>query len=76
MNELKSELFLLNLNQKQTTKVIQLIKKLLSGNKTSIEYLLKNTTAKPDKIIEDVFGNSLRYFESIDSHFKRYNSVK
>lgn len=71
LNKLKSELLSIDINQNQMSNVVTLIKELITENRKSIEYLLKNTATKPEKIVEDVFINSLRSFESIDSHYKR-----
>lgn len=71
LNKLKSDLLLFNLDENQTTNVVQLIKDLVNENKNSIDYLLKNTATTPEKIVGDVLGNSIKYFESIDSQYKR-----
>lgn len=47
------------------------MKKMISEHKNSIEYLFKNTTTSPDKIVGDVLGHSYDRLQLIDSKYKR-----
>lgn len=71
IQKFKSELSTLNLSYKQTDKVVDLINELIVDNENSIIYLLQNTESKPEKIVNDILGNSQKQLRSMDSHYKR-----
>lgn len=71
LKKIKSELLLLDITQDQANNVVQLFKDLMTENKNSIEYLLNNTETNPQKIVQDVLKHSLKFFESIDTAYKR-----
>lgn len=74
-NHFKKELFLIDLNQKQTDAVVKLTKSLMSETQNSIDYLLKNTKTQPEKIVGDIFNQNKLILGDMDSHYKRFEHL-
>lgn len=70
-DKLNSDLVSIGLDYQQTDKVVKVMKEIISEHKNSIEYLIKNTTTSPEKIVGDVLGHSYDRLQLIDSKYKR-----
>lgn len=71
LEKFKSKILSIELEHKQTDDVIQLMKDLVAEQKKCIVSLLRNTSTKPDKIVEDVLDHCFKSLKMIDSRYKR-----
>lgn len=71
LNVFKADLSLIALNQNQKDSIVKLMSALVSESQNSIDFLLKNTVTRPEKIVGDLLGRFTNFLDGINSNYKR-----